>query len=176
MQGERPRASQNKTLGKFKLKGIQKALAGVPQIEVTFTIDANGIVHVAAKDLKTGQAQQITIEASSNMSAEDIQDAIRDAQQYAAEDNKFRQETEVRGQLQRLLLQAEQLEKQAAKNKDKQAFKTVREALKEPVKAAKKALNGKNTDEMTAACSALEAALTPYHQDDVFQDGEDHKV
>lgn len=162
LQGERPRASQNKTLGKFKLKGIQKALAGVPQIEVTFTIDANGIVHVAAKDLKTGQAQQITIEASSNMSDEDIQEAIRDARQYAAEDNKFRQKTEVRGQLQRLVLQAEQLEKQAAKNKDKQTFKTVRETLKEPVKAAKKALSGKNADELTVACTTLEGALAPY--------------
>ncbi len=164
LQGERPRASQNKTLGKFKLKGIQKAMAGVPQIEVTFTIDANGIVHVAAKDLKTGQAQQITIEASSNMSDEDIQEAIRDAQQYAAEDNKFRQETEMRGKLQRLLQHAEQVQKQAAKSKDKQAFKTVREALSEPVKAAKKALNGKNADEMISAHDVLEAAMAPYSE------------
>ena len=73
LQGERPLANQNKTLGKFRLKGIQKALRGVPQIEVTFSIDANGIVSVGAKDLKTGKAQEITIEASSNMSEEDIQ-------------------------------------------------------------------------------------------------------
>ncbi len=97
LQGERPMAKQNKTLGKFKLKGIQKALRGVPQIEVTFSIDANGIVSVGAKDLKTGKAQEITIEASSNMSEEDIQKAIRDAQQYAAEDEKLRQETKARG-------------------------------------------------------------------------------
>jgi molecular chaperone DnaK len=91
LQGERPLANQNKTLGKFRLKGIQKALRGVPQIEVTFSIDANGIVSVGAKDLKTGKAQEITIEASSNMSEEDIQKAIRDARQYTAEDKKFRQ-------------------------------------------------------------------------------------
>jgi molecular chaperone DnaK len=89
LQGERPMANQNKTLGKFKLKGIQKALRGVPQIEVTFTIDANGIVNVGAKDLKTGKAQEITIEASSNMSDADIQKAIADARQHASEDDKL---------------------------------------------------------------------------------------
>ncbi|HWQ80368.1 MAG TPA: molecular chaperone DnaK [Anaerovoracaceae bacterium] len=173
LQGERPRASQNKTLGKFKLKGIQRAMAGVPQIEVTFTIDTNGIVHVAAKDLKTGQAQEITIEASSNMSDEDIQKAIRDAQQYAAEDNKFRQDAEVRTQLQSLLLQAGEAEKQAAKNKDKQAAKAVKEALKEPVKAAKKALNSKNEDEMISARNALQSALAPYQGGSSFKNSDE---
>ena len=162
LQGERPRAKQNKTLGKFKLKGIQKSLAGVPQIEVTFSIDVNGIVNVGAKDLKTGKAQEITIEASSNLSDEEIQKAIRDAQQYAAEDEKFRQETEVQGRLQSLLLRAEEVQRQAAKRKDKQALKETREALKEPVKAAKRALRSKNTDTMISACDALEAALAPY--------------
>lgn len=166
LQGERPRASQNKTLGKFKLKGIQRALAGVPQIEVTFTIDANGIVHVAAKDLKTGMAQQITIEASSNMSAEEIQNAIRDARQYASDDSKFRKETEVRGRLQNLLLQAEEVQRQMAKSKDKQAFAAARTALKEPMKAAQKALSGKNVDEMIMTCGTLEAVIAPYHKDD----------
>lgn len=159
LQGERPRASQNKTLGKFKLKGIQKAMAGVPQIEVTFSIDANGIVSVGAKDLKTGKAQEITIEASSNMSDEDIQKAMRDAQQYAAEDDKFRQETEVRGRLQSLLLQAEEAQKQAAKSKDRQACKEAKETLNEPIKTAKKALKSKNVDMMISACDALEAAM-----------------
>ncbi len=162
LQGERPRAKQNKTLGKFKLKGIQKSLAGVPQIEVTFSIDVNGIVNVGAKDLKTGKAQEITIEASSNLSDEEIQKAIRDAQQYAAEDEKFRQETEVQGRLQSLLLRAEEVQRQAAKRKDKQALKETREALKEPVKAAKRALRSKNTDTMISACDALEAALASY--------------
>ena len=162
LQGERPRAKQNKTLGKFKLKGIQKSLAGVPQIEVTFSIDVNGIVNVGAKDLKTGKAQEITIEASSNLSDEEIQKAIRDAQQYAAEDEKFRQETEMQGRLQSLLLRAEEVQRQAAKRKDKQALKETREALKEPVKAAKRALRSKNTDTMISACDALEAALASY--------------
>ena len=162
LQGERPRAKQNKTLGKFKLKGIQKSLAGVPQIEVTFSIDVNGIVNVGAKDLKTGKAQEITIEASSNLSDEEIQKAIRDAQQYAAEDEKFRQETEVQGRLQSLLLRAEEVQRQAAKRMDMQALKETRVALKEPVKAAKRALRSKNTDTMISACDALEAALAPY--------------
>ncbi len=166
LQGERPKASQNKTLGKFKLKGIQKAMAGVPQIEVTFNIDTNGIVNVAAKDLKTGKAQEITIEASSNMSDEDIQAAIRDARQYAAEDDQFRREAEVREELQRLILQAEQVQQQAAKNKDKQAFKAAREALKEPIKAAKKALNSKNADQMISAKDTLEAAMAPFGEND----------
>ena len=172
LQGERPRASQNKTLGKFKLKGIQKAMAGVPQIEVTFTIDANGIVSVGAKDLKTGKAQEITIEASSNMSDEDIQNAIRDAQKYAAEDNTFRQETEVRLQLQSLLLQAEEVQKQIAKSKDKQAHKEAKEALREPMKAAKNALGKKNVDAMLLARDALETALASYRKDDSFHDND----
>lgn len=169
LQGERPRASQNKTLGKFKLKGIQKAMAGVPQIEVTFSIDANGIVNVTAKDLKTGKAQNITIEASSNMSDEDIQKAIRDARQYAADDDKFRRETEVRGELQQLLSQAEVVQKQAAESKDKQAYK----AMKEPMKAAKKALSGKNVDEILAARAGLEAAIATYRKDDSSPDGDE---
>jgi molecular chaperone DnaK len=166
LQGERPRASQNKTLGRFKLKGIQRALKGVPQIEVTFTIDANGIVNVAAKDLKTGKAQEITIEASSNMSDADIQKAIRDAQQYAAEDDKFRQAGQARTELESLLSQAEQMQKQAAKSKDKQAQKAARETLGGAIKAAKKALRSKNADQVIAAGEALQAAMTSSREDD----------
>ncbi|GHU82806.1 chaperone protein DnaK [Clostridia bacterium] len=165
LQGERPRASQNKTLGKFRLKGIQRAMAGVPQIEVTFTIDANGIVHVGARDLKTGQAQEITIEASSNMSDADIQAAIRDAREYAAEDSRFRQEGEVRGQLQGLIQQAGEIERQLEKAKDKAGARQAHEALKEPVKAANKALHGKDLDALLFACAALEDALKPFARD-----------
>ena len=86
LQGERQMAGQNKTLGKFKLNGIKRAMRGVPQIEVTFAIDANGIVNVSAKDLGTGRAQEITITASSNLSREEIDRAVREAQQYAQED------------------------------------------------------------------------------------------
>jgi molecular chaperone DnaK len=159
LQGERPKASQNKTLGKFKLKGIQRAMAGVPQIEVTFSIDANGIVSVGAKDLKTGKAQEITIEASSNMSDEEIQKAIRDAQQYEYEDNSFRREAEMRGQLQSLLLQAEEVLKETAKSRNKQAFKDARNTLNEPIKAAKKALKSKNAEQIISALNELEAAM-----------------
>ncbi|MCI6738955.1 MAG: molecular chaperone DnaK, partial [Intestinibacter sp.] len=88
LQGERRFAKDNKVIGEFKLKGIKRAPRGVPQIEVTFEIDANGILNVSAKDLKTGNSQSITITASSNLSDEDIEKAIRDAQSYASEDNK----------------------------------------------------------------------------------------
>ncbi len=162
LQGERPRASQNKTLGKFKLKGIERAMAGIPQIVVTFSIDTNGIVNVGAKDLKTGREQEITIEASSNMSDEDIQKAIKDAQQYAGDDEKFRQESELYKRLQSLLYQAVEVERKVAKSKDKQARKDLRAALKEPLKAGQKALRSKNADEMTSACNELEAVINPY--------------
>ena len=90
LQGERPMAHQNKELGRFKLDGIRRAPRGVPQIEVTFSIDANGIVNVSARDMATGNEQQITITASSNMSKEDIDRAVREAQEYAAEDARLR--------------------------------------------------------------------------------------
>ena len=94
LQGERMMASQNKSLGKFKLTGIRRAPQGVPQIEVTFSIDANGIVSVSAKDLGTGKQQEITITGSSNMSQAEIDRAVRDAQAYAAEDQRRKEEAE----------------------------------------------------------------------------------
>ncbi len=94
LQGERGAASGNKTLGKFMLTGIRRAPRGVPQIEVTFAIDTNGIVRVSAKDLGTGKAQEITITASNNLSRDEIASAMRDAQAYAAEDEKRREEAE----------------------------------------------------------------------------------
>src|SRR5699024_1617229 len=92
LQGERPMARQNKELGRFQLTGIRRAMRGVPQIEVTFAIDANGIVNVSAKDLGTGRAQDITITATSNMSQAEIDRAVWEAQQYAKEDAKTRAE------------------------------------------------------------------------------------
>lgn len=151
LQGERAHANQNKTLGKFKLKGIQKAMRGVPQIEVTFTIDANGIVNVAAKDLSTGKRQEITVTASSNMSDADIQRAIRDAEQYAAEDDSIRNASEARNNLERLVLQAEGLQKGLSKE-DKAK-------MSEPLKAAKKALRGKDANAISAAYDVLERAV-----------------
>jgi molecular chaperone DnaK len=94
LQGEREFARDNKQLGLFKLDGIAPAPRGIPQIEVTFDIDANGIVHVSAKDLGTGKEQSITITSNTNMSKEDIEKAVKDAEQYAAEDKKRREEVD----------------------------------------------------------------------------------
>lgn len=106
-QGEREIAAHNKLLGNFQLTGIPPAPRGVPQIEVTFDIDANGIVHVSAKDLGTGNEQQITITASSNLSEEEIQRAIKDAERYAAEDKRRKEEIEVRNDADSMVYQTE---------------------------------------------------------------------
>ena len=106
-QGERPLARDNKSIGRFHLDGIAPARRGVPQIEVTFDIDANGIVNVSAKDLGTGTEQHITITSSSNMSKEDIEKAVKDAEQYAAEDAKIKEKVEVRNQADQMVYQSE---------------------------------------------------------------------
>ena len=95
LQGEREFARDNKTLGVFHLDGIAPAPRGIPQIEVTFDIDANGIVHVSAKDLGTGKEQSITITSNTNMSKDDIEKAVKEAEQYAAEDKKRREEVDI---------------------------------------------------------------------------------
>ena len=106
LQGEREIASANKSLGRFRLNGIRRALRGIPQIEVTFSIDTNGIVHVTARDLGTGRSQDITISGSGNMSREEIDRAIRDAQRYAAEDKQRKQSQQVKDAAENLLNQA----------------------------------------------------------------------
>lgn len=107
LQGEREMAAYNKTLGKFQLSGIAPAPRGVPQVEVTFDIDANGIVHVSAKDLGTGIEQKVTITASTNLNDDDIQKAVKEAEIYAAEDKKKKEEVEVRNQADSLVYQTE---------------------------------------------------------------------
>ena len=107
LQGEREMAAYNKTLGRFQLTGIAPAPRGVPQIEVTFDIDANGIVHVSAKDLGTGKEQSITITASTNMSKDDIDKAVKDAEQYAAEDKKRREDVDARNNADQMVFQTE---------------------------------------------------------------------
>ena len=107
LQGEREMAAGNKTLGRFTLDGIAPAPRGVPQIEVTFDIDANGIVNVSAKDLGTGKEQKITITASSNLSQEEIDKAMREAEQYAAEDKKRKEEVDTRNSAEQLVFQSE---------------------------------------------------------------------
>ena len=151
LQGERPMASQNKELGRFQLTGIRRAPRGVPQIEVTFSIDANGIVNVSAKDLDTGKAQQITITATSNMSQAEIDRAVRDAQQYAAEDERLRTEATVRDRCEQLLYRATGAGKTVSRE-DKAR-------VSEAEKAVRKAVKSKNTDEMLSAADRLERLL-----------------
>lgn len=126
LQGERPMARDNKTIGKFRLKGIRKAPAGVPQIEVTFDIDTNGILKVSAKDLDTGKEQSITITAGDRMSDAEIEQAIRDAHQYAGQDNLRKEALEVSGEATHLLNQVQQALKTAGKQMDKARKKQIK--------------------------------------------------
>ncbi len=151
LQGERPMARQNKSLGKFRLHGIRRAPRGVPQIEVTFTIDTNGIVNVSAMDKDTGKRQEITIQGSSNMSREEIDQAVREAQQYAAEDARAKADAQIKDRLERLLYQSEEVRRHADKEQKKQ--------IDEAAKTAKRALKHKDPREMTAAADALEALI-----------------
>lgn len=137
LQGEREMAQYNKTLGNFQLSGIAPAPRGIPQIEVTFDIDANGIVHVSAKDLGTGNEQNITITASTNLSDEDIEKAVREAEQYAAEDKKRKEEVDTKNNADQMVYQAEKLiadmgdkMTEDEKNDIKTACDKVKEALK----------------------------------------------
>ena len=107
LQGEREMAQYNKTLGRFHLDGIAPARRGVPQIEVTFDIDANGIVNVTAKDMGTGKEQNITITSSTNMSKEDVEKAVREAEQFAAEDARRKEEVDTRNQADQMVYQTE---------------------------------------------------------------------
>jgi molecular chaperone DnaK len=129
LQGERPMAKDNKTIGKFKLKGIRSAPAGVPQIEVTFDIDANGILKVSAKDLDTGGQQSITIMADDRMSDAEIEQAIRDAQQYAGQDNIRREAIELSHESQNLLNRTQNALKKAGKQIDKSEKKQIKSDL-----------------------------------------------
>ena len=151
LQGEREMAAANKSLGRFHLDGIAPARRGVPQIEVTFDIDANGIVNVSAKDLGTGNAQHITITSSSNMSKDDIEKAVKEAEQYAAEDAKVKEKVEVRNQADQMVYQSE---KTLSEVGDK-----LPESEKAPIQAGidklKETLKGEDTDAIKAATEEL---------------------
>ena len=155
LQGEREMAAANKSLGRFHLDGIAPARRGVPQIEVTFDIDANGIVNVSAKDLGTGNAQHITITSSSNMSKDDIERAVKEAEQYAAEDAKIKEKVEVRNQADQMVYQAE---KTLSEVGDK-----VPESEKAPIQAGidklKETLKGEDTDAIKTATEELTQAF-----------------
>ena len=140
LQGEREFAKDNKTLGVFHLDGIMPARRGVPQIEVTFDIDANGIVHVSAKDLGTGKEQSISITSSSNMSKEDIDKAVREAEQFAQEDKERREAVDIRNNADQMVYQCEKM-----MNEDGDKFPAEDKAvLSEKVDALKEALKGED--------------------------------
>ncbi len=155
LQGEREFAKDNKTLGMFHLDGIMPARRGVPQIEVTFDIDANGIVHVSAKDLGTGKEQHISITASSNMSKDDIDKAVKEAEQYADEDKKKREEVDAKNNAEQLVYQTETL---ISENKDKIA-KDDKQALESKSATLKDALKTDNMDSIKAAEEDLQNKL-----------------
>lgn len=148
LQGERPMAKQNKSLGSFMLGGIKRSATGMPQIEVTFEIDTNGIVNVSARDLTTGKMQEITVTGSNNMSEADIQQAIHDAEQYAAEDSRIRAGMEYKTKLEQLTYQAAEKRKSMDRAHKKQ--------LDAAVKEARHALRRKEPEQMAAAAAALE--------------------
>ena len=155
LQGEREMASYNTTLGKFHLDGIPAAPRGVPQIEVTFDIDANGIVNVTAKDLGTGKEQHITITSSTNMSQADIDKAVKDAEKFAEEDKKQKEAVDIKNRADSLVFQTEKTLQEVG---DK-----VSDADKAPVNSAlealKTAISGGNTDDIKAKSEELEKAF-----------------
>ena len=151
LQGEREMAAYNKTLGKFQLDGIAPARRGIPQIEVTFDIDANGIVNVSAKDKGTGHEQHITITSSSNLSKEDIDKAIKEAEQYAAEDAKRKEEVDLRNQGDQLLYQCDQAVKDLG-DKISPDEKAKIDAGKQKLEEA---LKGTDTEAIKAASAEL---------------------
>ena len=153
LQGERQFAKDNKTLGMFHLDGILPARRGVPQIEVTFDIDANGIVHVSAKDLGTGKEQHISITASSNMSKEDIDKAVKEAEQFAEEDKKRREAVDLKNSAEQLAYQTEQL---ISENGDKFSADD-KSALETKCNTLKEALKGDNLDAIKSAQDDLQS-------------------
>ena len=146
LQGERHFARDNKLLGNFRLKGIRRAMAGVPQIEVTFEIDANGIVKVSARDLGTGNRQEITISSTTNMSEDEIRRAMEDARQYEAWDRERKDALDVRNEGERLCYEAEK-----ALAEHKELDKETKKRIKDDAAALKKAVHKTKPEDITAA-------------------------
>ena len=157
LQGERAMASGNKTLGRFILDGIAPAPRGIPQIEVTFDIDANGIVNVKAKDKGTNKEQSITLTASSNLSESDIDAAIKDAEKYAEEDNKRKELFEMKNSGEQLIYTAEKAVKDSGDKLSEEDKKIVEDA----VKVAKEEMNVDDVDKIKAAIEKLSSAINP---------------
>jgi molecular chaperone DnaK len=155
LQGERQMAKDNTTLGRFQLTGIPPAPRGVPQIEVTFDIDANGIVHVSAKDLGTGKEQNITITASTNLSEEEIEKKVKEAEKFAEEDKKKKEAIEARNKADSLVYETEKALKEVGDKVSDDEKKKIEEKLE----ALKKALEGDNTEEIKKATEELTNAF-----------------
>ncbi|HLV34944.1 MAG TPA: molecular chaperone DnaK [Spirillospora sp.] len=151
VQGERPMAADNKSLGRFILDGIPPAPRGVPQIEVTFNIDANGILEVTAQDKATGRQQNITITASSGLSEEEIQRMVAEAEQHRAEDTKRKETAEVKNQAETTVFSAEKL----LRDFDEKLPEDAKKQTHEKIDAVRRAEEGGNTDEIKAATEAL---------------------
>ena len=155
MQGERPMAAQNRTLGKFKLGGIPAAARGVPQIEVTFDIDANGILNVSAKDNATGKDAKITITSSSGLSKEEVERMAKDAEAHAAEDKEAKEKIEARNQLDSMVYNVEKMLKEGGEKVDAADKSEVETALAD----ARKMLEGEHdTADLTVAREKLTTA------------------
>lgn len=155
VQGERALAKDNFTLGKFQLTGIPPAMRGIPQIEVAFDIDANGIIHVSAKDLGTGNEQKITIKGDKRLSEHDIEDMVRKAKDFEAEDQKKREEIELRNSADTAIFSAEKLLKDSGDKIDT----ADKDAIKAAADEVRKALEGDDLDEIKAKMEALSEAL-----------------
>ena len=155
LQGEREMAAGNKTLGRFSLTDIPPAPRGVPQIEVTFDIDSNGIVHVSAKDLGTGKSQNITIQSDSGMSKEDIDRMVKEAEAHAAEDKAQKEKIEIRNNADSMVYQAEKLIKEMGDKADAAQVDKAKAAIEK----VKEALKGTDTDAIKAATEALQEPL-----------------
>jgi len=155
LQGERQFARDNKQLGIFSLTGIAPAMRGIPQIEVTFDIDANGIVNVSAKDLGTGKEQKITISSSTNMSKEDIEKAVKEAEQYAAEDKKRREEVDAKNEAENLCYQAEKL----VKDSGDKISEEDKNNINSKVSATRTAISQNNIDTIKSAKEDLQKTV-----------------
>src|SRR5207237_6868973 len=156
LQGERQMAQDNRTIGKFQLTGIPPAPRGVPQVEVGFDIDANGILHVAAKDKATGKEQKIRIEASSGLGDKDIDKMVKDAEAHAAEEKRRREEIERRNRLDTLVYEVEKSSKEWVDKLDA----SLKTRLDKAVEGAKQALRSGAADEISKALEELQQAYS----------------
>ena len=155
LQGEREMAAGNTTLGRFILDGIPAAPRGVPQIEVTFDIDANGIVNVSAKDLGTGKEQHITITSSTNMSKEDIDKAVKEAEKFAAEDKAQKEAVDVKNQAESIIFQSEK----ALNELGDKVTAEEKAPITEKIEALRKSIAGGNTEEIKKGTEELQKAF-----------------